>query len=229
MRQNIILYEGHHLLIPTLFLVASTLTQSVKLWTRYYRIAWHLNTMKIIKTAAVFALLSMASACQTSIPTQGTTVVKHQDEFFKTLTNLCGQRFEGQMTFPLEGQDSFAGKLLVANFADCSETELRIPFVVGEDRSRTWIVSKTADGLQLKHDHRHADGTPDEINMYGGLATSQGSAMSQSFAADKHTATIIPAAATNVWTLTLSEEGDILRYYLERHSAPRFEAILRKR
>ena len=27
---------------------------------------------------------------------------------------------------------------------DCSERELRIPFHVGDDRSRTWVVTRTA-------------------------------------------------------------------------------------
>ena len=41
--------------------------------------------------------------------------------------------------------------------------------MVGEDRSRTWIVSVLSDGrLRLKHDHRHEDGEPDAITMYGG-------------------------------------------------------------
>ena len=149
-----------------------------------------------------------------------------QSAFFDSLSSLCDQRFEGEMTFPTEGQDSFAGKKLVANIASCTNTEIRIPFHVGEDQSRTWIISKTQQGLQLKHDHRHHDGTPDEINMYGGLAGHKGSNLSQAFAADTHTATIIPAAATNVWTLTLSEDSQFFTYHLERHNAPRFTAEL---
>ena len=151
-----------------------------------------------------------------------------QNEFFKSLSALCGQRFEGQMTFPKQGQDSFAGKLLIATVESCKSDEIKIPFQVGEDRSRTWVVSKTAAGLQLKHDHRHPDGTPDEINMYGGLAGDTGSRLSQSFAADAHTAKIIPAAITNVWTITLSDGNSALRYHLERHNAPRFTAELTK-
>ncbi len=131
------------------------------------------------------------------------------------------------MTFPKEGQDSFANKLLVAHIKTCTDDEIRIPFHVGEDHSRTWIVSKTEHGLQLKHDHRHEDGTPDEINMYGGLANEAGTNLSQSFAADTHTATIIPAAETNVWTMTLSEDSTAFTYHLERHNAPRFTAELK--
>ena len=149
-----------------------------------------------------------------------------QSAFFDSLSSLCDQRFEGEMTFPTEGQDSFAGKKLVANIASCTNTEIRIPFHVGEDHSRTWIISKTEAGLELKHDHRHHDGTPDEINMYGGLAGSNGSAARQSFFADAHTATIIPEARTNVWTISLSEDKSSLTYHLERNSAPRFTAKL---
>ena len=138
-----------------------------------------------------------------------------QLEFFDAASKLCGEKFEGEMTFPTEGQDSFAGKLLVASIEACTEEEIRIPFHVGSDHSRTWIISKTQDGLQLKHDHRHEDGTPDEINMYGGLA-------------GDHTATIIPDAKTNVWTMTLSEDTNAFTYHLERHNAPRFTAELTK-
>ena len=42
---------------------------------------------------------------------------------------------------------------------ECSEDAIRIPFHVGEDRSRTWVVTRTANGLRLKHDHRHEDGS----------------------------------------------------------------------
>lgn len=153
---------------------------------------------------------------------------KAQTAFFNTLNSLCGQRFEGLMTFPLEGQDSFSGKLLVAEFASCSEEHVNIPFAVGEDHSRTWIVSKLANGLQLKHDHRHDDGSPDEINLYGGSTKDHGTSLSQSFLADTHTATIIPEASTNVWTISFSEDNSELTYHLERHQKDRFTAVLKR-
>lgn len=146
--------------------------------------------------------------------------------FFATLTALCGARYEGHMTFPTEGQDSFAGKLLVATVRDCGEDEIRMPFVVGEDTSRTWVLSNTDAGLLLKHDHRHADGTEDEQSNYGGTAHTAGTALRQSFLADAFTAELIPAAATNVWTLSLDKEMTTLTYHLTRHGRPRFTAVL---
>lgn len=147
-------------------------------------------------------------------------------DFFAGLSGLCGATFEGASVFPRDPADAFAGKKLVAHVASCGVDEIRIPFVVGEDRSRTWIIRRDQAALTLKHDHRHADGTPDEVTMYGGAAGETGSALSQSFLADAHTAKLIPAAATNVWTLSLSPDGRKLTYYLERDAKPRFKAEL---
>ena len=151
-----------------------------------------------------------------------------RDQFFASLQGLCGARFEGAKTFPTDSQDDFAGKRLVANFASCSDSEVRVPFLVGEDHSRTWVFTRTAGGLQLQHDHRHADGTPDAITMYGGMASSDGTSLAQSFVADSHTASLIPAARTNVWTVSLSADASKLTYHLERDAKPRFTAVLER-
>jgi hypothetical protein len=78
--------------------------------------------------------------------------------------------------------------------------------------------------LLLKHDHRHANGTPDEVTMYGGWAT-EGDATRQRFAADEETAKLIPDAATNVWTIEIDTARQRLTYALERHSQPRYKAV----
>jgi hypothetical protein len=149
--------------------------------------------------------------------------------FFERIAGLCGSVYEGFSSFPTDPGDAFAGKLLVATVSSCTEEEIRIPFAVGEDRSRTWILTRSGEGLLLQHDHRLDDGSPDEVTMYGGWAVDGGSATSQSFAADDHTKALIPEAATNVWTLALSEDGEQLTYSLERHAQPRFRATLARR
>lgn len=182
--------------------------------------------MKIQRILLLYVLLmSTLISTPASIGAQA-ELDNEQGSFFESLKALCQQAFSGEMTFPIEGQDSFSGKELVASFESCSDSQIRIPFAVGTDTSRTWLINKTEYGLQLKHDHRHKDGSEHDINMYGGMAVSGGSASSQSFAADTHTATIIPAASTNVWTLTLSDDAQTLTYHLERNAAPRFTAEL---
>ena len=168
----------------------------------------------------LICLVSAAEA-QTSQVAEADT----RDAFFEAVARQCGASFEGTSSFPADPDDAFFGKPLVARVASCTSQEIRIPFAVGNDHSRTWILTRGARGLRLQHDHRHADGTPDEVTMYGGWAGDQGTELSQSFAADQHTRDLIPAAATNVWTLSFDAEGG-LTYYLERHQKPRFKATL---
>ena len=148
--------------------------------------------------------------------------------FFENVKKLCGETFEGVTEFPDDPKHDFAGKKLVISVETCTEGEIRIPFHVGDDTSRTWVLTLTDKGLLLKHDHRHADGTPDKVTMYGGWATSEGTATRQRFAADEETAKLIPEAATNVWTLTILEDQQQFRYALERNGAPRYSALLKR-
>lgn len=171
----------------------------------------------------ILVLLIAAYACSNAALADDAS-----NAFFHSLERLCGARFEGAMTFPSTGQDDFAGKLLVAEFNSCTTSEIRIAFAVGDDTSRTWIISRTAGGLQLQHDHRHPDGTEDAISMYGGEALPDGTASEQSFAADAHTKQLIPAAATNVWTLRLGKDDQTLVYDLQRDGKPRFTAELKR-
>ena len=162
---------------------------------------------------------------QAHAPTQAAT----QRAFFENVKKLCGQRFEGETVFPLDKNHPLAGKRLVMSVEKCGEDEIRIPFHVGEDKSRTWVLTLTDEGLLLKHDHRHADGTPDEVTMYGGLAAPSGTQNAQSFPADAGTAKLIPEAATNVWTLQIIPEKRQFVYQLERHKEPRYKALFNLR
>jgi len=127
------------------------------------------------------------------------------NSFWNTLKSHCGKAYEGRLEIPEEDED-FGGKKLVMHLKSCTENEIKIPFYVGDDKSRTWILSKKEGIISLKHDHRHEDGTEDDINFYGGTASNEGKANIQFFPADVHTQEMIPAAATNVWWITLDEK-----------------------
>lgn len=157
----------------------------------------------------------------------GADLAAIQQTFFENLGRRCGRTFEGVTEFPPDPDHPMAGKRLLLTVGPCSTSEIRVPFQVGEDHSRTWVVTRGSQGLLLKHDHRHADGTPDKVTDYGGWAMADGSATRQRFAADKHTARLIPEAATNVWTLELDPAASQLVYALERHGKPRYRASFR--
>jgi hypothetical protein len=144
-----------------------------------------------------------------------------QDVFWKRLEALCGQAFEGRIVEGSATSDSlFGGRRLVMHVRDCGEHEIRIPFHVGEDRSRTWVLTRTPLGLRLKHDHRHEDGSEDAITQYGGDTAASGTESSQEFPADAHTATLVPAATTNIWTIEVVP-GKHFAYALRREAESR--------
>lgn len=153
--------------------------------------------------------------------------VDTRDQFMATLQGMCGQRFEGGLAYAIDPNSEFAGKKIAIHVV-CSAGDVRMPVQVGEDRSRTWIFTRPAAGLELRHDHRHPDGTPHAVTMYGGLAQEGGTARSQSFLADAHTARIVRGAETNVWTVSLSEDGKVLTYRLDRHARPRAQFVLER-
>ena len=115
-----------------------------------------------------------------------------------------------------EPSDEAIGKeRLVMHVRTCGPAEVRIPFHVGANRSRTWVLTPTTAGLRLKHDHRHEDGTEDRITQYGGDTRTVGPAPQREFFADAHTKALIPAAAENVWTMTV-DPGKSFSYALRR-------------
>lgn len=126
--------------------------------------------------------------------------------FWNELKTHCGESFEGQITAGASANDPFSGKKLVMHVRSCENNRIRIPFFVGEDKSRTWVLTFDNEKIQLKHDHRHEDGTPDKVTQYGGTASNTGMAQLQFFPADQETATLLPNAATNVWWLTLDQK-----------------------
>ncbi|MDO6390540.1 hypothetical protein Q4E40_10420 [Pontibacter sp. BT731] len=151
-------------------------------------------------------------------------VTATQQAFFNELSKLCGKSFRGKAVFPADGKDPFAGKELTMHVRECSDGVIRIPFHVGKDKSRTWVITQMEEGLQLKHDHRHEDGTPDEVTMYGGIALDTDDASTMRFPADAFTAELIPAASTNEWNIVLSPDGKTFSYILKRDNQLRFHA-----
>ena len=144
-----------------------------------------------------------------------------QDRFYERLLSLCGQRLEGRIVSPPVAADAaFVGKRLIAHVRDCSPQQMRIPFAVGDDRSRIWIVTRSGTGLRLKHDHRHADGTEDKVSQYGGDTVTPGTAQRQEFPADAFTRELLvregnAAGTANVWAMEVGSPV-LLVYELRR-------------
>jgi hypothetical protein len=171
-----------------------------------------------MKAVAIAAAL-LVSGCATL----ATPSTDPQDAFFSRLTALCGRAFEGRIASPpVELDSSFAGKRLVMHVRDCSADEIKIPFHVGDNRSRTWVITRTASGLRLKHDHRHEDGSEDVLTQYGGDTATPGTARRQEFPVDRFSIDLFnrndaAVSTTNVWAMEV-EPGQLFAYELRRAS-----------
>ena len=162
-------------------------------------------------SALSLALSSPARAAEPATP---------PDAFFANLSALCGQRFEGRVVTTDAADADFAARRLLMHVRDCSDDEIRIPFAVGEDRSRTWVVTRTGAGLRLKHDHRHEDGATDVLHWYGGDTANVGTAQRQEFPVDAESIALFNAngaavSTTNVWALEVHPDR-MFAYELRR-------------
>lgn len=144
----------------------------------------------------------VAPAPLVSIPTH--------DAFFDHLREHCGKAYRGQVTVDTPVQGGFEGELIM-HVRVCEENQLQIPFHVGDNHSRTWILTKTGSGINLKHDHRMPDGSNDPVTMYGGHTVDAGHERAQSFPVDQYSKELffadgIPQSNGNTWQMFIYPE-----------------------
>lgn len=163
------------------------------------------------RAAVVFIASFLTSACSVRIP----PTAAPQDAYWAALQSICGRAYSGRVVEGNASDSGFRTSELRMHVRSCAPAEIRIPFHLGANRSRTWVITRTAEGFRLKHDHRHEDGTEDAVTQYGGDTRGPGTATRQEFYADSHTAALIPAARTNVWTVKILP-GDRFAYALRR-------------
>lgn len=151
--------------------------------------------------------------------------------FWRELQKLCGKSFAGTVAADTSSSPDFAGKPLVMHVRSCEKDRIRIPFFVGDDRSRTWVLTRKKDRIELKHDHRHEDGKPDKVTMYGGTTNNPGEATRQFFPADEETVRVVappagkaPSAAANIWWIDIVP-GEHFSYNLRRLGGDRLFTV----
>ncbi|AVJ34293.1 hypothetical protein CLM74_16645 [Stenotrophomonas sp. MYb57] len=185
----------------------------------------------IAAVASAFALLGLAACSQPSHTVNHDLSTAPADAFMAAVAAHCGQAYEGKVvedTPAPTGKDPFAGQKLVMHVRGCADPghELRIPFHVGDDHSRTWVLTRTEHGLRLKHDHRHADGSPDAITLYGGDSKPPGTAERQQFPADGESVAMFRradmlASTHNTWAMEIEPDQRFV-YELTRPEGRRF-------
>lgn len=163
--------------------------------------------MRKISLAAAVAVLA---ACSPS----------PQESWWSAVSEQCGKAFAGVVVSEDMADAPLAERPLVMHVRRCDDTKLEIPFHIGEDRSRTWVLTRTEAGIQLQHDHRREDGSPDPMTLYGGHTTTEGTAVAQEFPADDYSKELFVVAGfeesvANVWSMEIVP-GETFAYVLRR-------------
>jgi len=154
--------------------------------------------------------------------------------FFQSLSELCGETFIGEATYPDDPEHPLVGTELRIHFATCDDNMVRIELYRDYDYWHgAWVLENREEGFHLYHDHlgderTEADLGEDDAHGYGGYADDRGDALQQYFPADEITAEMLPEAATNVWMMEIYPETNEFVYYLERHDEPRFRVLFSK-
>jgi hypothetical protein len=156
-----------------------------------------------MKHALAIAFTLILTACATTPPPTP------QSTFMTQIRALCGKAFEGKMVTTDTRDADIGSQRLVMHVRTCTDTQVRIAFHVGENRSRT-----------LKHDHRHEDGSEDVSTQYGGDTAAMGSAIRQEFPVDDYSKAMFlrtgsPNSVTNVWTVEIIP-GQSYNYEVKR-------------
>lgn len=187
---------------------------------------------------SIILIFVLILGCQSNTgPAPQATSAQITSVFLSHFAPYCGQTFKGQSTYTDLGEDHpLDGAQLTMIVQSCEENEIRIPFYVEDDRSRTWIFTQTPDGLRLSHDHRYEDGSEYEANMYGGVAMEntgvfehypEGLYPSETllfFPADSRTLADRPAREINVWSTEFNLYNQIYFYRLFLYGELRYEA-----
>lgn len=152
---------------------------------------------------------------------EATRLAPEQQEFWNQLQQLCGNAYAGEMVrFDPEADAGWLNRDVIMHVRECSDDEIRIPLHVGDNRSRTWVLTRLDDGIRLKHDHRYPDGTEEASSQYGGHTLAAGTATRQEFPADDESkegfiARDHPDGVHNVWAMEI-HPGEMFAYELTR-------------
>lgn len=144
-----------------------------------------------------------------------------QDRFWQALSGHCGKAYAGRMVSDEAPDADMRHMAMAMHVRRCSATRIEVPFHVQRadgswDRSRTWVFTRATAGgagvLRLKHDHRHEDGAPDGLTMYGGDTATPGTAREQAFPVDEESKALFrregrDVSLTNVWRVEVDPPG----------------------
>jgi len=161
-----------------------------------------------MKNTRFWAISSAASLIFTGCAEKQTD---SQSAFWDEIQSHCGKAYAGSLVSNDEADIELAGKPMVMHVDACTPKEIQIPFVIGDNRSRTWFLTRQESGLRLKHRHNHEDGQEDVVSQYGGDTQMPGTSTRQAFPVDSFSKDLfakegLNVSMTNVWAMEITDK-----------------------
>ena len=167
--------------------------------------------MTRVMTRKMTSALTVAGTVASLLSTSAMAHGNNQDKFFNAVKALCGQAFSGGTIEDTQNSAAYSGRKFILHIRECSDTQIKMPLHIGDNSSRILILTKGENSIKLQHDHRHADGSPDDLTLYGGSTTAEGTANAQAFpesAASIETTKALAPTRTwpSVWSIILTSD-----------------------
>jgi hypothetical protein len=166
-----------------------------------------------IRLLTVFVLMMSLTACDSRNA--------NTSEFVQRLRAHCGNAYVGKIVSEDADDDDWRSEEIIVA-VQCTREGIRMPLHVGENRSRTWVLTRDGAELELRHDHRHEDGSEDALTQYGGFSDPKAQSGSrQNFPADESTKILfdkedIPVSKQNTWAMEVRPSQGLIAYEMSR-------------
>ena len=182
--------------------------------------------MKInIYLLSAFIISALIASCGGPVQQTNEFEKTVNDTFYERFRELVGEKFSGHQVYIREDMESWSDLELVMYVREFHHNVIYIPFRVGDNTSRTWTLYREADSrIRLRHDHRHDDGSPEDLTLYGGYTSHGSDEYTQIFPADAYTCNMLQAICDNEWTMMFNKDLTTFSYILKKAGELIFQA-----
>jgi hypothetical protein len=177
--------------------------------------------------------MTKIAACVTALALAGCgaapvveTTANPQRAFFDHIAARCGDEYPGRAVIAPETDDTFRPAFLGMRIETCTENQIRIPFIVDDDDSRTWVLTLDGGDLVFTHEHMLEGDTLSANSGWGGRAVAgSGTELFQHFPDHRWDPEHVPEENRSHWRMRLDPDHGQFVYYLDRGTTPAYRLV----
>jgi hypothetical protein len=175
--------------------------------------------------AGALCVTALMAACGAATADEA-AAASPQRAFFEEIAARCGDEYPGRAVIAPETDDTFRPAFLAMRIESCTEEEIRIPFIVDGDESRTWVLTMDGGDLVFTHEHMLEGDTLSSNSGWGGRAAAgTGAAHFQHFPDHRWDPATVPEERRSHWRMRVDPDHGQFVYYLDRGTTPAYRLV----